>query len=318
LGRLLSTVGVLLMALVLVGYFRPIELSLFIKRAELWTQGERSHDVMVDGYRIHYREMGQGTPLLLVHGLGGNSLDWAPVMKTYAKAGYHVLAPDLLGFGKSQKPDVSYSIEEQTQLVHDFLAVENVPQADVVGWSMGGWISLKLALEHPENVHRLVVNDSAGLNFLPDYGQTLFTPESEDAVNTLLGRLEPKSKPVPRFIARDMTRRVKTETGWVIRRAVASMYSKADLLDGKLGAINQPVLIVWGADDGLIPVTSGYEMAREMPQADMQVFRNCGHMAPEICSTAVSQKTLQFLKAEDPPKGLIQQTSVVIPYWFPH
>jgi pimeloyl-ACP methyl ester carboxylesterase len=276
---------------------------------------------MIDGYRIHYREMGHGKPLLLVHGLGGSSLDWAPVIKTYARAGYHVYAPDLLGYGKSQKPDVSYSIEEQTQLVHKFLAAENIQQADVIGWSMGGWIALKLTLEYPTEVRRLVLDDSAGLYFHASYPfeslPQIFAPETEAEVNRLYSLLEPTAKPMPHFVAVDVTRRMH-ESGWVIQRAVTSMLTRQDLLDGKLGAIKQPVLIVWGADDALIPVSSGYDMAKEMPQADMAVFKGCGHLAPARCSVAVSQRTLQFLQAETPPQGLTQQIAVNVLYWFPH
>ena len=304
-SRALSAAGLALLALVLVAWFRPIELAMFVSRSRLWLQGERSHDVLVDGYRIHYREMGKGAPLLLVHGLGGSSLDWAPVMRTYARAGYHVYAPDLLGFGKSQKPDVSYSIAEQTQLVHDFLRSQNIPQADVIGWSMGGWISLNLALLHPTDIRRLVVNDSAGIFFLPPYKQALFTPESNEDVNVLFKLLEPKAGSMPAFVARDFRRRLRTQTGWVITRAVASMFGRNDLLDGKLGAIHQPVLIAWGADDALLPLSSAYAMAKEMPQADLEIFEGCGHLAPARCSVRVSTRTLEFLQASVPPSGQV-------------
>jgi pimeloyl-ACP methyl ester carboxylesterase len=326
-GRLrtaLSTAGIAMIALILFGYLRPIELSQLITRSRLWAEGERSHNVKVEGYKIHYREMGQSNskPLLLVHGLGGSSLDWAPVMRKYADAGYHVYAPDLLGYGKSQTPDVSYSIEEQTQIVHQFLQAMNIPQADVIGWSMGGWIALRLTLEYPTEVRRLVVNDSAGLYFQAGYpAETLtqvFAPETEAEVNHLYSLLEPTAKPMPHFVAADLTRRIRHENGWVIKRTVASMLTMKDLLDGKLGAIKQPVLITWGADDALIPVASGYDMAKQIPQADMEVFKGCGHLAPARCAGPVSQKTLQFLQAQEPPQGLQQEIAVNVLYWFPH
>jgi len=323
-GRVVATLGTLAIALVVVGYLRPIEVSACITRGRLWLEGERSHDVKVEGYRIHYREMGQANarPLLLVHGLGGSSLDWAPVMQTYARAGYHVYAPDLLGYGKSATPDVSYSIEEQTQIVHQFLEAMHIPQADVIGWSMGGWIALRLTLEYPTAVRRLVVNDSAGLvynaTYSPDTLKQVFAPETEAEVNHLYSLLEPTAKPMPHFVAKDLTRKIRSENGWVIKRTVASMLTRKDLLDGKLGAIKQPVLITWGADDALIPVSSGYDMAKQMPQADIAVFKGCGHLAPARCSAPVSERTLQFLQAEAPPPGLTQQIAVNVLYWFPH
>jgi pimeloyl-ACP methyl ester carboxylesterase len=294
------------LALVAVAYFRPIEAGSLMTRLELRLQGEKSHDVTLEGYRVHYREMGTGKPLVLVHGLGGNSLDWAPVMKTYAKAGYHVYAPDLLGFGKSQKPDIAYSISQQEQLVDAFMQSQGIQQADVIGWSMGGWIALKFTLDHPEKVRRLVVNDSAGIFFHAAFSPDVFVPKNVQEVQTLYSLLEPKAHPMPAFIAKDASRRMRAN-GWVVQRALASMLSMQDLLDGKLSGIKQPVLIVWGADDNLIPVSSGYDMAKAMPQADLEVFEGCGHLAPARCGSKVSSKTLEFLEAENPPEGVKQQ-----------
>jgi pimeloyl-ACP methyl ester carboxylesterase len=304
--RITAVVVLMMTAVVAAFYFRPIESGMLMTRLELRLQGEKSHDIILDGYRIHYREMGSGKPLVLVHGLGGNSLDWAPVMKTYAKAGYHVYAPDLLGFGKSEKPDVAYSIAQQVKLVDAFMQSQGIQQADVIGWSMGGWIALKFTLEHPDKVRRLVVNDSAGLVFHAGFGPEVFVPKNEQDVKALYTLLEPKASPMPSFVARDLTRRMKTN-GWVIQRAVNSMLTMQDLLDGKLGGIKQPVLIVWGADDNLIPVSSGYDMAKAMPQSDLEIFEGCGHLAPAKCAPQISSKTLEFLEADNPPHGMKQQ-----------
>lgn len=308
-GRWRRVTGALIVAVAAcaaVFYFRPIEVGSALTRLELRLQGEQSHDVTLEGYRIHYREMGSGKPLVLVHGLGGNSLDWAPMMKIYAKAGYHVYAPDLLGFGKSERPDIEYSIAQQVQLVNAFFQSQNIQQADIIGWSMGGWIALKFTLDYPEKVRRVVVNDSAGLFFQAGFSPKVFVPTNVREVNTLFSLLEPKAKPVPEFVARDLTRRMKTR-GWVIQRTVDSMMKKKDLLDGKLSAIKQPVLITWGAEDALLPLSTAYEMAKEMPQADLEVFQGCGHLAPARCVHRVSGKTLEFLEAENPPEGVTQQ-----------
>src|SRR5580692_6999398 len=124
-------------------FFRPVEVASLVARAHLRMDGGHSHDVIIAGNKIHFREMGSGKPLVLVHGLGGSSLDWAQAMPMYAKAGYHVYALDLLGFGKSAQPDISYAIEDQTVMLRQFFAQQGISQADLVGWSMGGWVALK-------------------------------------------------------------------------------------------------------------------------------------------------------------------------------
>ena len=90
----------------------------------------KSRYVQVDGYKLHYLEArpphGQaGVPLVLIHGLGGKSEDWSPMIPRLAAAGFHVYAPDLLGYGRSPHPDVDYSIALQVKIVTDFMAAEN-------------------------------------------------------------------------------------------------------------------------------------------------------------------------------------------------
>ena len=94
-----------------------------------------------------------------------------------AAKGFHVYVPDLLGYGRSPKPDVDYSISLEEQTVAQFMQAVHVARADVGGWSMGGWVAMKLALDHPEMVDRLVVYDSAGVYFPATFEPELFTPD---------------------------------------------------------------------------------------------------------------------------------------------
>jgi pimeloyl-ACP methyl ester carboxylesterase len=287
-------------------YFRPIEVVSFATRMHLRLQGEHSHDVVIAGNKIHFREMGTGQPLVLLHGLGGNSLDWAPVMAFYARAGYHVYAIDLLGFGKSDKPDIDYKIEDQVQMLRQFFAQEGISQADLVGWSMGGWVALKFTLENPTAVRRLAVDDAAGVYFHPTFAASVFTPSTPSGVNAFFHLMEPDAKPLPAFLARDVVRIMKSRHGWVISRAANTMMTGKELLGDELAQIKQPVLINWGADDELIPLSSGYEMQKKIPQADLDIYAGCGHLAPVRCSHAVAAKTLEFFAADTPPAGVVQ------------
>jgi pimeloyl-ACP methyl ester carboxylesterase len=275
-------------------------------RFHLWRAGVKSDYVEAGGYRLHYFEAGPagggGTPLVLVHGLGARGEDWAAMIPALAAKGFHVYVPDLLGYGRSQKPDVSYSISLQEQTVAQFMQVMHVPRADVGGWSMGGWVAMKLALDHPEMVDRLIVYDSAGIYFPATFGPELFTPSDPAGVRKLIAILTPKPRNVPDFAAEAMVRKLQ-RNAWVVNRSTASMINGRDLLDFRLHNISQPMLIVWGAQDELIPLASGETIHRDVPQSVLNIVQGCGHLAPAECAVPVIESTVEFLRAEPPMRG---------------
>jgi len=128
--------------------------------------GIASRDVRVEGIRVHYLVEGpaNGPVVVLVHGLGGSAEDWRNLTPYLVSAGFRVYRPDLPGYGRSQRPrDFSYSVRDEASVVVGFLDALGLKQVDLGGWSMGGWIVMKLALDHPDIVDRVVVYDSAGL-----------------------------------------------------------------------------------------------------------------------------------------------------------
>src|SRR5439155_20554824 len=164
------------------------------------------------GYRLHYFEAapaggGGGAPLVLVHGLGARGEDWSAMIPDLAARGFHVYVPDLLGYGRSPRPDVDYSISLEEQTVAQFMQAIHVPRADVGGWSMGGWIAMKLALDHPEMVDRLGVYDSAGIYFPATFGPELFVPVDQAGIAQLMKALTPHPREVPGFVDDAILRR---------------------------------------------------------------------------------------------------------------
>jgi pimeloyl-ACP methyl ester carboxylesterase len=306
--RVIVAVVVLLLLAGAVFYFNPLWVADQQIRLRLWREGVHSEYAMVDGYRIHYFEVlpPKGSvekPLVLVHGLGARGEDWGAMLPALAAAGFHVYAPDLLGYGRSPKPDVSYSIPMEETVVVQFMQAMHVARADVGGWSMGGWISMKLALDHPEMVDRLMVYDSAGIYFPATWQPDLFTPSDTAGVRKLMTMLSPKPITMPEFAAKAAVRKLQ-ENAWVIDRSTSSMLSGRDLLDFKLQNIRQPMLIVWGAQDALIPLAAGETMHRSVPQSVLAVVEGCGHLAPAECSKPVIESSVEFLKSEPPMQGV--------------
>jgi len=301
----------LIVVAVVVFYWWPLWVNDQIIRTHLWRQHVHSKYVTVDGYRVHYfeaepkpglRKYEGDKVLVLVHGLGSRGEDWSPMIPTLAAQGFHVYVPDLLGYGRSPQPDVNYSIPLQEKTVVDFMSALGIMHADVGGWSMGGWIALKLTVDHPELVDRLVVYDAAGLYFPPTFEASLFVPRDSSEMARLQAMLTPVPKPLPAFVERAAIRKLK-DNAWVIERGVDAMEAGRDLLDFQLDRIHKPVLIVWGKQDMLIPLAVGEEMHRKISDSNMLVVDGCGHLAPGECSKPILKGTVDFLKAQPALQG---------------
>jgi pimeloyl-ACP methyl ester carboxylesterase len=294
-------------------YFNPLWVSDQTIHFHLWRQHVRSEYVQVDGYRIHYFEalppvihgkpLAPEIPLVLIHGLGSRGEDWSGMIPTLAAQGFHVYAPDLLGYGRSSRPaDADYSISLQEKTVVDYMQTLGLTRADVGGWSMGGWIALKLTADHPEMVERLVVFDAAGIYFPPTFDASLFTPSDAAGLTKLTSMLSPHPPAMPPFVERAAIRKLRGNA-WVIDRSVSSMTAGRDLMDFRLRQIHAPTLLVWGSQDVLIPLSVAERMRRTIPGASLLVIDGCGHLAPAECSTPVLRGTVNFLRAKPPIRG---------------
>ena len=264
--------------------------------------GVHSEYVRVGPYRVHYYVGGHGTPLLLIHGLGARSEDWESAIPIFVRSHFRVYAIDLLGYGRTDHPDIEYSIQQQVDMVHQFLAVMHIQQADVAGWSLGGWVALKLTSDYPEVVHRLVLYDSAGIVFHASFGPKVFTPQNKAQLLRLYRLLTPHPMKVPGFVARDILR-IMRKNYWVVDRTIQSALTGKDSMDGKLNTIHVPVLVVWGKDDALIPPETGREMHQQMPQSVLELYAGCGHIGPASCAHRMIPNTVKFLQREPPMTG---------------
>jgi pimeloyl-ACP methyl ester carboxylesterase len=274
--------------------------------AKLRLRGMHSEFVTVNGYKMHYLVGGTGRPLVLVHGLGSRALDWANLIPRLVAGGHRVYAVDLLGYGLSDQPrDAAYSIADQAAMVEGFLDSQHLQQVDLAGWSMGGWIAMRVALQQPERIRRLVLLDSAGLRFKLGFDPALFQPESPTDLAALEELLVPHPRPLPSFLAMAMLRR-GDDIGWVVRRSVQSMMTGDDLVDGKLGALTMPVLIGWGEEDRLIPLAVGYQLHTEILQSELDVYANCGHLAPGQCVAQVGPSVVDFLNAQPARMAMVK------------
>jgi pimeloyl-ACP methyl ester carboxylesterase len=293
-----ALVGVVVLGLAGFAYRRPVAVAEAYGAVRLRLQGVTSAHVQAGPYRLHYLEAGSGPPLLLVHGLGSNAtMEWGRLMAPLGRT-YRVLAPDLPGFGDSDRPaSADYSIPMQVEAVLAFMRARGIERTRLAGISMGGWISARLAGEHPERVERLVLVAAAGMR--PD-GPTIpaevLLPKDEEGVRRLVAAVRHKAPVPPGFVARDILAR-RLEEEWIVRRALESMRDGDDWLNGTLGRAEMPVLVVWGKQDALIPVAYAAPLQAEFRNARLEVMDGCGHVPIADCPEAFDQLLLGFLEA---------------------
>jgi pimeloyl-ACP methyl ester carboxylesterase len=250
----------------------------------------------IHGHRRAYRICGSGPPLLLLHGIGDSSASWVPLMRPLADE-FTVIAPDLLGHGESDKPRADYSVAAFANGMRDLLDVLGIDRATVVGHSLGGGVAAQLTYQHPTRVERLALVASGGVargvnpflrlasTPLADVALPLlrFPPAKLAAVAGIevlrrtgadLGRdaeeLSRVLDALPEVAARGaFSRTLRSVVDW--RGQVVTMLDRSYLAEA------MPVLLVWGAHDGVIPVHHGLIAHENMPGSRLEVFADAGH-----------------------------------------
>ena len=295
-SKVRATIAVAVVGIVLFVYTRPLTLAHAAAHILLLRAGMHAHYVDVSGHRIRYFLGGDGPPLLLIHGLGSSSEDWSLVLRDLTRS-HRVYAPDLLGWGGSDKPrDGDYSIAAQTELVRGFMDAVRLPRADAGGVSMGGWVVLRLAALHPERVRRLVLIDSVGLDFPTTLNESSFAPQTMDEARRLLWLQSDQFAKLPGFVVEDFLRRARRE-GWILRASMRAMLTRRDVMDGKLQRVTMPTLIVWGTADRLAPPSLAARLHAQIPQSRVVMIPGCGHLAVIECRARAMPVITQFLDA---------------------
>ena len=271
----------------------------------------------VDGVRTHYVVAGQGPPVVFIHGLGASMVAWRENIVPLSER-LSVYALDLAGHGDSEKPNVEYSISFGVRYMLHFLDALDLQQVALVGNSMGGTLALATALEHAERVNRLVLVDTASLGrevafylrvaSLPMVGELFNRPWfgiNRKALRSVFNDMQ--------FITKDLQeelKRVRDLPGArqaelkIVREGMnlLGMRPHATFLD-RLPELQMPLMLVWGARDGVIPVTHAYAAAERLPSARLVVYEDCGHWPQMERAADFNRELTDFLTADTPSCG---------------
>lgn len=266
------------------------------------TPAQSEGTATVYGVKIHYLEAGSGPVVVLLHGLGGNTANWAFNIAPLAQK-YRVIVPDQIGFGKSDKPIINYRIATYVDFLDAFLRELKIERASLVGNSMGGWVGAAYAIAHPEKVEALVLVDAAGFGFAPgfDTDQLIkLNPSTRAGMKELVSRVF-YNKMIfmsDAFIDSSMAARINAGDGYTIRSITESIIRREDFLDNRLSAIKQPTLIIWGREDGLLPLSDGQRFQKEIANSQLVIFDQCGHVPQVEKAADFNTAVLKFLATQ--------------------
>jgi pimeloyl-ACP methyl ester carboxylesterase len=252
--------------------------------------------IELHGHPVTYHRVGEGPAVVLIHGITSSSRTWRAVMPALAER-YTVIAPDLLGHGRSAKPRGDYSLGAYASGIRDLLVALEIPRATIVGHSLGGGVAMQFAYQFPDRIERLVLVDSGGLGgevslmlraaTLPGAEYVIPVLASSPvrsagaAVGSVLGRVGLRASADVRGLAEGFesladgdARRAFVHTA---RSVIDPAGQRVDASDRLYLAEHVPSLIVWGERDRMIPVQHGYDAHALMPNSRLQTFPNAGH-----------------------------------------
>jgi pimeloyl-ACP methyl ester carboxylesterase len=262
---------------------------------------QTSKEVLVFGQKIHYVEAGSGPTVILLHGLGGSTQAWQFNIGPLAEK-FHVVVPDQIGFGKSDKPLVNYRIRTYVDFLDQFCKQLKIERATLVGNSMGGWIAAAFTAAFPDRVDKLVLVDAAGYAPPKDLDtRVLFAlnPTTRAGMKLLAAKvLYNKAFQTDAAIDMAIAARLAAGDGFTIKMITESIIRGEDFLDDTVKTIKRPTLIVWGREDGLVLLAEGERFHKDIAGSKLVVFDQCGHVPNLEKPGEFNAALIKFLTAD--------------------
>ncbi len=273
------------------------------------------------GRPVTYAEAGEGSVLLLIHGMGGTYENWAEVIEPLAR-NHTVIAPDLPGHGTSGAGGGDYSVGALAAGLRDLLVTLGHERATLVGHSLGGGIAMQFAYQFPEMVERLVLVSSGGLG--PEVSLVLraaalpgadpfitATAAAGQRVGPAIGRALSAVGLRPNADVAEVLRGYGSLTDPIrraaflgtVRAVIGTGGQRVDATDRLYLAEAVPTMIVWGASDRIIPASHGEDAHKHIPGSRLEIFDGVGHL-PQVEAPLRFVLTLEEFLAETEPANL--------------
>ncbi len=237
---------------------------------------EIERTVEVQGIATHLFEAGPATApaLLYLHGtsLGNLWLDY----HTLLARDFHVFAPDIPGFGLTDRPDWMRTMDDYVLYLRDLLDTLGIEQAHVVGHSLGGWMAAELAVWYPQRVSKLVLSNAAGIRVKGSPIADLFAMNPQELVAACFDDLAAAMPLMPAEMNNAYLIQMYKERSTLASLAWNPSYDPK--LARRLQRVDCPTLVIWGENDRLIPAVYGTTFQSLIPGSQLVTLTGTGHM----------------------------------------
>ncbi|MCG3138222.1 MAG: 4,5:9,10-diseco-3-hydroxy-5,9,17-trioxoandrosta-1(10),2-diene-4-oate hydrolase [Phycisphaerae bacterium] len=243
----------------------------------------------IDGLQYCYQEMGSGPTLLIIPGLGTSVDFWQMNIPVWAMQ-FHVVAVDLPGFGKSDKPDVDYELDWLCDRLIDFMDAKGLKRVNVLGGSMGGHLALMLAIDHPQRIDKVIMMGATGAWASPSWpvdlairllwNEWMVADFMQERWPEIFAKMFKHENNVSRQLFRyQMALRAGDGTydaeGRASARALRSIFYTTRRHE--LDRLQAPLLLVWGAEDEIHPLDDAQYIREHVEQSRLVVVTDSGH-----------------------------------------
>ena len=273
------------------------------------------HTIEVNGERVAYLDVGQGRPVILIHGFGGSMWQWEHQQQPLSVE-FRLITPDLIGSGLSTKPEIEYRPEQMLEYFIGFMDALRIRQATLVGNSMGAGLAIGMALTYPDRVAQLVLIDglpanvrerltspsikraldTAAPSWLASFGNWLFGGVMIESV--LKEIVHDPALLTPAVIERSNRNRQRPGVIPPLMTVRGTLPLWESGFAKRIGDIRHPTLILWGEEDQVFPLPAGEELHRSIKGSALVRIPNAGHIPQWERPDLANRAMIEFLRRQ--------------------
>ena len=257
----------------------------------------KGETIYIDDRKITFDDMGNGEPLLILHGWGGSRYSWEKVREILVDKGYRVIVPDLPGFGDSQEPQKPQTVGDYRDFILKFADKINLQSFSILGHSFGGRVAVRFTRQNPQMVKKLIICDASGIKLelnlkakiisvLSRFGNALFS-------KAIFSEFKKIAKSIFRFFLRHSD---YVKANGVMKETLKIVITED--ISPELPDIKNKTLIIWGQKDNLVPLKAAYIFKEKIANSELKIFPGVRHNPHREIPEELSETIDNFLKQQ--------------------